>query len=402
MDDNAPVVKMIAVNRVLPSRHQARKYFNEESMNGLIASIKQVGLLEPILVRVVPAPNPLPEGAGPGGEWYELICGERRLRAFKAGGIEFIPAIIVEVGDEGDAAVDGLVENAQSEGLNPMEEAEGFQHLRLINPEIWTHEKIAERVGRDRVYVTQSIGILQLPQSVKEYVFQNTLSRAHAIQLVRLGSDEQREEVSKTIISKNLSWNATRSLIDKMIENPEQNIKESGDIGGNAAPGGFRIVKSAKGIHIIGDYPEGVATDELAKGLKEAHKKWLKKQQGKVNTKSKLKPTTQAPEGTGINSDTPLSTQTASTDAGKATPTSSGQAGDSSQAAAEAERAREKAKLRNQAQPIIDDLNRKRQALIDKSDKDMERQIVETGQSRENLIKMIDEQIKRYKEKFGE
>ena len=83
MADNVPVLKLIPVNKVLPSRHQARKEFSEESIKGLAGSIEKEGLLEPIMVRQVPTPNPLPEGASADGEWYELIYGERRLRACK-------------------------------------------------------------------------------------------------------------------------------------------------------------------------------------------------------------------------------------------------------------------------------------------------------------------------------
>ncbi len=170
MADTAPVLKQIPVNRILPSRHQARKFFDEDGLKGLADSIDKEGLLEPVMVRLVSAPNPLPEGhtatlnqsqssgsgqapnqSGSGQDWYELVYGERRWRACKLLGRDIMDAIVTAVVSEAASAAKGLVENLQREGMNPIEEAEGFDHLNKLDPGYWTHEQIASVAGRVEV-----------------------------------------------------------------------------------------------------------------------------------------------------------------------------------------------------------------------------------------------------------
>ncbi len=159
------VIKLIPVDHILPSRHQARKNFPEARIKSLADSIEDVGLIELISVFVVSAPGQIPEGVSPDGEWYELIAGECRWRAYKYKGRKVIEAIIRSAPSDAVAAAMGLYENIQRQSLNPIEEGEGFDHLNKLDPAKYTHEKIAADIGKDRSYVTHSIGLLQLPEA---------------------------------------------------------------------------------------------------------------------------------------------------------------------------------------------------------------------------------------------
>ena len=217
MADNTPVIKLIPVNCIIPSRHQARKDFSEESIKSLAASIESEGQLEPVMVRVAPAPNPLPEGAPQDGEWYELIYGERRLRAFKLLGRSVIEAKVVAVTSEAEAAAKGLIENIQREGINPMEEAEGFAHLNQLDQGYWTQGQIAKVAGKTQGYISQSINMLGLPQFIKDNISRLILTRSHALELMRLPSDGIKLKTANEIIAKDLNRESTRLLIDKTL-----------------------------------------------------------------------------------------------------------------------------------------------------------------------------------------
>src|SRR5262245_49498451 len=130
-------LQSIPLKQIQPSKYQARKAFNEEALKGLAESMKQEGLIEPIVVRQL-------------GESYELISGERRLRAAKMLGWTDIEAKVIFTVSEGEAAAKGLVENLQREDLNPIEEAEGFERLNHLEKKYWTLEKIASVVGKSK------------------------------------------------------------------------------------------------------------------------------------------------------------------------------------------------------------------------------------------------------------
>ncbi len=211
-------IKLIPVNRILPSRYQTRKDFNEESLKSLAESIKNEGLEQAVMVRLIPAPNPLPPGfTSPDGEWYELIFGERRLRAHRLAGLDMIEAKVVEVVSEATAAAKATVENSQKSELNPIEEAENFDTLNRLDPSYWTHDRIASIAGVSREYVTKSIGMLKMSETVKNNVRRRTLSRSHALEIARLTDSPIQEEAANTIIAGDLNRASTRKLIDKML-----------------------------------------------------------------------------------------------------------------------------------------------------------------------------------------
>ena len=293
MTDNAPVFKLIHVNHIVPSRHQARRSFNEESISALATSIRNEGLLEPIVVRLVPAPSHLPAGATPDGEWYELVYGERRWRACRLLGWDMMEAKIISVASEAAASAKGLVENLQREGINPIEEAEGFAHLNQLDPGYWTHEKISEVTGRSRVYITQSLGVMQMPDAIKNNVSRLTLSRSHALELMRLPSDDLKIKAANEIITRDLNRESTRQLIDKMIENTNNNAnsKQEGrevadKVGAKADTSGFRIGKSGRNMLITGRFPLTAAVPDMAAALQDAVQKWQAKSQGKAGSKA--------------------------------------------------------------------------------------------------------------------
>ncbi len=177
----------IPVDQIKPSPHQARKVFDEEALKGLAESMKQEGLMQPIAVRKV-------------GDTYELISGERRLRAAKLIGWPAIDAKIIKTVSEGEAAAKGLIENLQREDLNAIEEARGFEELNHLDPAYWTQEQIGKVTGKGQTYVSESLGLLRLPESVQDFIARAILSRSHGELLLRLPTPKQQEAVANLIV----------------------------------------------------------------------------------------------------------------------------------------------------------------------------------------------------------
>jgi len=212
-------LQRIAVNAIRPSPYQARRLFDEESLLALAESMKHEGLIQPVTVRRAPeSPGPARDPSSRRSDeiFYELISGERRLRAAKILGWKTIEARIILVISEGEAAAKGLIENLQRKDLNPVEEAEGFAHLNAVDPVYWTQERIAAVAGKSRSYVTQSLALLELPPPIQEEVRRETFSRAHALELARLPSPESQLAVAAQIPGR-LTREKTRRLVDSII-----------------------------------------------------------------------------------------------------------------------------------------------------------------------------------------
>jgi len=210
----APSLQSIPVDKIKPAAHQARKTFDEESIKALAESIRQEGLLQPILVR------PVAEG-------YELISGERRLRATKLLASPTIEAKVIQPISEAETAAKGLVENLQREDLNPVEEAEGFDALNKLDPNYWTLEQIGQVSGRDKGYVSRSVSLLNLPDEIKEKLRRRNFSRSHGVELTRLPSHELQLEAAK-LMESGLKRDEARKLVDKMLK-PEGKEGGNGD-----------------------------------------------------------------------------------------------------------------------------------------------------------------------------
>ncbi len=192
----APGYLEIAVHTIEPSPYQARREITPDQLNELAESIRSEGLLQPIVVRKT-------------GDKYQLIAGERRWRAFQLLKIKSIPARIVEASNASSAAL-GLIENLQREGLNPIEEAHGY--ASLIRDFDLTQESAAERVGKGRATVANSLRLLALDADLQGYVAKNLLSVGHAKVLLGVEDAAQRTLLARRVIEEGLSVRATEKL----------------------------------------------------------------------------------------------------------------------------------------------------------------------------------------------
>src|SRR2546425_3686817 len=168
---SGPGVRELAVDDIAPNPFQPRSRFDDDAIQELATSIKSTGVLQPILVRRTAA------------EGYQLGAGERRLRAARLAGLERIPAVVREVGEREMMEL-ALIENIQREDLNPIDEANAFQ--ALIDKVGLTHDQISERVGKQRVSITNSLRLLALPPEVRDMVSRGTFTAGHARALLGL------------------------------------------------------------------------------------------------------------------------------------------------------------------------------------------------------------------------
>jgi len=213
-------VKYLSIDSIKPNPYQPRKIFTEESLNELCSSIKAYGVIQPISVRTGE------------NEEYELIAGERRLKASKMAGLDVIPAIIVELDDE-DSAVVALIENLQREDLNFIEEAEGY--YRLVDEYGFTQQELAEKIGKNQSTIANKLRILKLPDEIKDLLIEHSLTERHGRALLKLPDKKTQMEILEIVIKKGLNVKKTERLIkDKLeeINKPEepqrrQSIKSS-------------------------------------------------------------------------------------------------------------------------------------------------------------------------------
>jgi ParB family transcriptional regulator, chromosome partitioning protein len=188
----------LPVSAIEPNAKQPRHVFDEDSMEELKASIQEVGLLQPVVVREI------------GGGRYELVMGERRWRAAEAIGRETIPAIVRDTRD--DAMLrDALLENIHRANLNPLEEAAAYQ--QLLDEFGATHDELAKRIGRSRPQISNTIRLLNLPAPVQRRVAAGVLSAGHARALLGLDDSDAQEHLALRIVAEGLSVRATEELV---------------------------------------------------------------------------------------------------------------------------------------------------------------------------------------------
>lgn len=190
-------IKMVKIEDLMPSSYQPRKDFNEEALKALVVSIKEKGVLQPLLVRKKE-------------NKYEIIAGERRWRASKMAGLTEVPVIEKEL-DNQEVLEVALVENLLRENLSAIEEAEGFN--RLISEFSHTHDALSQIVGKSRSYITNSIRLLSLPKTIQEMVKNNIISAGHARALIGLNNAE---EIAQKIIVKGLTVRQTEDLVNNI------------------------------------------------------------------------------------------------------------------------------------------------------------------------------------------
>lgn len=192
------VPQLIAVDQIKPSDQQVRRVFNAEAIRDLADSIRDHGLLQPVLVRR------LPDG-------YQLLAGERRWRAARLAGVTRIPALVREAPDESTRLVVGLIENLQREDLNPIEEAHGLR--MLIDQFGLTQEEIANRVGRNRVSVAQALRLLSACPAIQSAVASGALSAGHGRALAGLPTFPDQEHGMKVALARRLSVRQTEAWV---------------------------------------------------------------------------------------------------------------------------------------------------------------------------------------------
>lgn len=194
----------VPVKDIHPNRKQPRQVFDEEELAELVHSIKEIGLLQPVVVR----PSREPDGPK-----YELVMGERRWRATQEAGYDVIPAIIRET-DDADLLRDALLENLHRSQLNPLEEAAAYQQLMAEFD--CTQEELSERIGRSRPQISNTIRLLRLPALVQRRVAAGVLSAGHARAILSLSRTEDMEKLAQRVVNEGLSVRATEELAQVM------------------------------------------------------------------------------------------------------------------------------------------------------------------------------------------
>jgi ParB family chromosome partitioning protein len=205
------------IEEITPNRSQPRKHFDESKLQELAESIKEKGILEPLIVRRL-------------DQGYELIVGERRWRAAQKAGLKEVPVLVKEV--EGrDVLEISLIENLQREDLNPIEAAEAFKHL--IEEFNISQEDLGKRIGKDRTTITNIVRLLKLPTEVRNQLLQNRITSGHARAILSLESKEKQKELCALIIKKGLSVREAEALAKRWSEKLKKTIpsvKRKGDL----------------------------------------------------------------------------------------------------------------------------------------------------------------------------
>ncbi|MEY3108659.1 MAG: hypothetical protein RL730_1010 [Actinomycetota bacterium] len=188
----------VPIQSVKPNRRQPRSIFDDEALQELAASIREIGILQPPVVRRV------------GDNEYELIMGERRLRAAKLAGLSTIPVIIRETSDN-ELLREALIENIHRSNLNSLEEAAAYN--QMLSDFGFTHDELAKKIGKSRPVISNTLRLLNLPPSVQKKLTSGTLSMGHARALLGLSDASEIERIANRIVSEGLSVRATEELI---------------------------------------------------------------------------------------------------------------------------------------------------------------------------------------------
>ena len=202
-------LESLSVDEVVPRKNQPRKNFDENLLRELADSIKEKGIVQPLVVRKI-------------GDSYELVAGERRWRAAQMAGLKQIPVVVCEI-DDNQVLAYSIIENIQRQDLDPIEEAMSFK--QLLDELNLTHEEVAKAVGRSRVAITNSLRLLNLTNSVKEMLISRKLEMGHARALLGL-LDEQQTEVARLIFDRKMTVRATESYISGKKSSLKQRVKD--------------------------------------------------------------------------------------------------------------------------------------------------------------------------------
>jgi len=224
----------IPISAIRPNPYQPRDAFDEQALGALADSIREVGLLQPVLVR-------------PAGDGFELIAGERRWRAAQRVGLQAIPALVRET-DDNTALEQALVENLQRDDLNPLEEAAAYQ--QLIEDFHLTHEQVASRMGKSRAAISNTLRLLQLPPSIQRAVREGQLTMGHARALLGTPDRAFQEAMAKRIVKEDLSVRQVEEAV--RARNDGAGAKSSGavEVPGRMRPAGLAELEELLGDHL--------------------------------------------------------------------------------------------------------------------------------------------------------
>jgi ParB family transcriptional regulator, chromosome partitioning protein len=222
----------LPVSTIRANRYQPREHFGEEQLSALADSIREVGVLQPVLVR-------------PADDGYELIAGERRWRAARRAGLQAIPALI-RTTDDASALEHALVENVHRADLNALEEAAAYQ--QLIEDFGLTHEQVAARVGRSRVAITNTLRLLQLPPAIQKMIQEDTLKGGHARALLGTPDRAFQEQLARRVVNEGLSVRAVEDAVRAHAGDAKR--------APSAAPGQLRPPGLLELEELLGDYLE--------------------------------------------------------------------------------------------------------------------------------------------------
>ena len=201
---------LVKISKVEPNRTQPRKQFDEDALVELSESIKQFGILQPLLVSDK-------------GDYYEIIAGERRWRAAKLAGLKEVPVIIKEFNDQQVVEI-SLIENIQREDLNPIEEAMAYK--RLINEFKLKQDSIAERVSKSRTAVTNSLRLLKLDERVQQMLIDEMISAGHARAILAIPDKDKQASVAMKVFDETLSVRETEKLVKHIVEPPKKKAEK--------------------------------------------------------------------------------------------------------------------------------------------------------------------------------
>ncbi|HEV3349179.1 MAG TPA: ParB/RepB/Spo0J family partition protein [Methylomirabilota bacterium] len=234
-----PSTVELPVDAIMPNPKQPRKDFDDKALRDLSESLKQSGLLQPVVVRRV-------------GEGYQLVVGERRWRAAKMAGIERIPAVVREASDAQSLEL-ALVENLLREDLNPMEEAEAYQ--RLLAEFAWTQEDLAQRVARDRSSIANCLRLLKLPDVIQADLRSGRLTMGHARALLSLDSPAEQLRLREEILTHSWSVRATEQGVQAKRTQPTRRVlRRSAELA--AVEDALRVALATR-VRIVGNERAG-------------------------------------------------------------------------------------------------------------------------------------------------
>ena len=208
MNEREREIIEVSLDDIIPNRFQPRLSFDEQGLNELAESIRQHGIIQPLVLRKI-------------GDKYEIIAGERRYKASYIAGLTKVPAVIIDLNDNESAEV-AIVENIQRKDLSPIEEAKSYK--KLLDRGYLTQDQLASRMGKNQSTVSNKLRLLNLDEKVQDALLNNKISERHARSLLKLDNKEERKEVLDEIIEKRLNVRDTEDLINRKLNGEEEFI----------------------------------------------------------------------------------------------------------------------------------------------------------------------------------